>query len=70
MQYHLGNYKEAILHLKRANEIGKDPEIAAHLGEVLWVSGKKSAALEIWEGSLKENPGNEILLNVMKRFGL
>jgi len=70
VQYHLGNYKEAILHLKRANEIGKDPEIAAHLGEVLWVSGKKSAALEIWEGSLKENPGNEILLNVMKRFGL
>lgn len=70
VQYHLGNYKEAILHLERANEIGKDPEIAAHLGEVLWVSGKKSAALKIWEGSLKENPDNEILLNVMKRFGL
>ncbi len=70
VNYHLGNYKEAIFHLRRANEIGRDPEIASHLGEVLWVSGKKSAALEIWEESLKENPGNKILLNVMKRFGL
>lgn len=70
VNYHLGNFKEAILHLKRANEIGKDPEIAAHLGEVLWVSGKKSAALEIWEDSLRDNPENDILLDVMKRFGL
>ena len=33
--YHLGNYKESIAHLTRANELGRDPEIAAHLGEVL-----------------------------------
>jgi len=70
VNYQLGNYKEAIVHLKRANEVGKDPEIAAHLGEVLWVSGKKTAAMDIWENSLKDNPDNEILLNVMKRFGL
>jgi tetratricopeptide (TPR) repeat protein len=70
VQYRLGNYQQAIEHLKRANEQAKDPEIAAHLGEVMWVSGRKTAAIEVWEGSLKENPGNELLLSVMKRFGM
>lgn len=70
VQYRLGNYKVAIDHLTKANDIAKDPEIAAHLGEVLWVSGNRSAALEIWEGSLKDNPKSDLLLDVMKRFGL
>jgi tetratricopeptide (TPR) repeat protein len=70
VKYRLGDYDEAIRHLRRANELAKDPEIAAHLGEVLWVSGNKNGALEIWEQSLEENPDHEILLRVMKRFGL
>lgn len=70
VQYRLGNYNVAIDHLSKANDIAKDPEIAAHLGEVLWVSGNRSAALEIWEGSLKDNPKSALLLGVMKRFGL
>ena len=39
VHYRLGNLEESIKHLRRANELSKDPEIAAHLGEVLWVSG-------------------------------
>ncbi len=70
VQYRLGNLQQAADHLRRANELAKDPEIAAHLGEVLWVMDKKNAALEIWESSLKDNPGHEALLKVMKRFGL
>ncbi|NOZ53934.1 MAG: tetratricopeptide repeat protein [Gammaproteobacteria bacterium] len=68
--YRMGNYKKAIELLRRANEQAKDPEIAAHLGEVLWVSGERSAALKIWEASLQIHPNHEILLDVMKRFGL
>ena len=68
--YHMGNYQEAISHLRRANDIAKDPEIAAHLGEVLWVSGNKDAAKDIWTSSLKGNPQHKALLEVMKRFGL
>jgi len=68
--YRMGNYKKAIELLRRANEQAKDPEIAAHLGEVLWVSGERSAALKIWEASLEKNPDHEVLLDVMKRFGL
>lgn len=70
VKYRLGDYESAIAHLRKANEIARDPEIAAHLGEVLWVSGKKNDALKIWEESLKEHPNHEALLKVMKRFGL
>jgi len=70
VKYRLGDYESAIAHLRKANELTKDPEIAAHLGEVLWVSGKKNDALKIWEESLKEHPNHEALLKVMKRFGL
>lgn len=70
VQYQLGNYDKALSHLTKANELAQDPEIAAHLGEVLWVMGKKSAAMETWESSLKTNPDHEALLRVMKRFGL
>jgi tetratricopeptide (TPR) repeat protein len=70
VQYRMGNYKNAIMHLRRANELAKDPEIAAHLGEVLWVSGDKNGAMSVWESSLKEHPEDEVLLNIMKKFGL
>ena len=70
VHYRLGNYDQSIKYLRRANELSKDPEIAAHLGEVLWASGQKKAAMEIWEQSLKEHPNEEVLLRVMKQFGL
>ena len=70
VQYRLGNYNKAIKHLRRANELSGDPEIAAHLGEVLWVSGDKEGALQIWENSLKEHPDDKVLIDVMQRFGL
>lgn len=70
VKYRLGDYEAAVAHLRKANELARDPEIAAHLGEVLWVMGKKNDALKVWEESLKENPGHEVLLQTMKRFGL
>ena len=70
VKYRLGDYESAIAYLRKADEIAKDPEIAAHLGEVLWVAGKKNDALKVWEESLKEHPNHEALLKVMKRFGL
>ena len=70
VHYRLGNLEESIKHLRRANELSKDPEIAAHLGEVLWASGDREGAMEIWEQSLKDHPDDEALLRVMKQFGL
>ena len=45
-----------------------DPEIAAHLGEVLWVQGIKEEAKEVWQSALKNHPDNEVLISTMKRF--
>ena len=67
--YRMGDYQKAISQLRRANDIAKDPEIAAHLGEVLWVSGNKDAAKNVWNTSLKGHPGHKILREVMKKFG-
>ena len=68
--YRMGRYQEALVHLRRAMEINRDPEIAAHLGEVLWVMGNKDAAREIWDAALKSTPEDKRLLDVKKRFGL
>ena len=66
--YRLGRHQEALRYLKAALELADDPEIAAHLGEVMWVTGDQKGALKIWEQGLKVNAENEVLLNTMKRF--
>lgn len=68
-----GNYRQGKLDksldfLQRAYAANPDPEIAAHLGEVLWVHGDKEQAKKIWSGSLKQNPQSDTLQAVMKKF--
>lgn len=66
--YRLGKLDEAVTFLKRAFASFNDAEVAAHLGEVLWVRGDKDEARKIWKNSLRETPEHDTLLNVMKRF--
>ncbi len=66
--YRMGNYQEAIQYLRRSLKLKMDDEVAAHLGEVLWVSGRHKEALEIWNQALEQFSGNKILLDVIKRF--
>ena len=54
--------------LRRAFAGNPDPEVAAHLGEVLWVHGDKEEARKIWQDSLRANPGNTPLQAVIKKF--
>lgn len=67
-QYRLGRYEDSINSLRNAHARRPDPEIAAHLGEVLWAQGKRDEALQVWRDSLKENPDNEVLVGTMKKF--
>ena len=67
--YRLGRLQEAAEHLRRAMEISGDGEVAAHLGEVLWVMGDKQGARQIWETALRTTPDDERILKVLKRFG-
>jgi tetratricopeptide (TPR) repeat protein len=68
VQYRLGNSSEAIRYLRRALEIRFDAEISAHLGEVLWVSGKQRQAQRVWDQALKQAPENESVKNTIKKF--
>lgn len=68
VNYRMGNYDEAIRLLKKALSLVEDGEIAAHLGEVLWVSGKQQEALGIWNRALKKSPLDSKILETMKRF--
>lgn len=63
-----GDNAGALTHLQRAYSIRPDPEIAAHLGEVLWVLGRRDEARKTWQDAAKAHPGNEVLAEVMKRF--
>jgi tetratricopeptide (TPR) repeat protein len=68
LHYRTGNNVEAIKYLKRALGIRNDAEIAAHLGEVLWMAGDKSEARSVWTRALRETPESEALRDVIKKF--
>jgi len=66
--YRLGEYTKALEYLRRAYAKMPDPEIASHLGEVLWVSGDQATARKIWDEALQQAPKHKLLRNVMQRF--
>lgn len=68
VQFKLGMYEEAKMNLERAFELFPDHEVAAHLGEVLWVMGNREAAREIWQGALETQPESEFILTTMQRL--
>ena len=68
VNYRLGNYDEAIRLLRRALAQFDDSEIAAHLGEVLWVSGARGEARSVWQRALRKVPDDPLLQKTMHRF--
>jgi tetratricopeptide (TPR) repeat protein len=67
-QYRMGNLEKSLEFLRRAYNANPDPEIAAHLGEVLWVQGAKEQAKKVWGEALKAHPDNAALQSTMKKF--
>jgi len=66
--YLMGKQKQALEYLRKAYTARSDPEIAAHLGEVLWVAGERSEAEKIWLEATKKTPDNDALNSTIKRF--
>ena len=66
--YRRGRLKDSLAYLRRAYAGRPDPEIAAHLGEVLWALGERSEAERVWGDARKESPDNETLANTIKRL--
>jgi Flp pilus assembly protein TadD len=67
-QYRMGNLDDSEKFLRRAFADRSDPEIAAHLGEVLWAKGERARAREVWQSQLKQTPDNALLLETVRRF--
>lgn len=61
-------YGEAEVFLRRAYADRQDPDIAAHLGEVLWMTGAKEEAQQILRGGLGAHPDNEVLRETLSRL--
>lgn len=66
--YRLGDLVKSAVFLRRAYSANPDPEIAAHLGEVLWVQGLKDEAAKILLQAIKDHPDNAVLVGVVKKF--
>ena len=66
--YRQGKLAESLKTLENAYRIKADPEIAAHLGEVLWTMNRKDDARRILNDALKAHPENEVLTGIIKKL--
>jgi tetratricopeptide (TPR) repeat protein len=66
--YRAGQLDKSLEFLRRAYAANPDPEIAAHLGEVLWVKGEREAAQKVWRASEQAHPDNTLLREVIHKF--
>jgi tetratricopeptide (TPR) repeat protein len=62
-----GKVRDALPYLERAAQLGDDPEIALHLGEVQAALGDSAAARATWEKALETNPGDARLKERLER---
>jgi len=68
VEFRLGNTTQALQHLKRAYASRPDTEIAAHLGEVLWVAGQRDEARRVWREGRTRDADNEVLRETLARL--
>ena len=62
VEYRMGNRDEALRLLRGAYQSRPDPEIAAHLGEVLWVTGQREEARRVWREGRSKDSANDLSL--------
>jgi tetratricopeptide (TPR) repeat protein len=68
--YRQGRLNEALSFLEEAWERDNNPEIAAHLGEVLWSLGRESDAMDAWRLGHERGPDNAVLEETLARHGV
>lgn len=66
--YRRGEHQRALAELQRAAALLPDPEVAAHLGEVLWVMGERERARSVWGEALKQFPEDRLIRETMHRL--
>jgi tetratricopeptide (TPR) repeat protein len=68
VEYRMGNSQEAIRLLRGAYQSRPDPEIAAHLGEVLWTVGQTEEARRVWREGRAKDSTNDVLKETLARL--
>ena len=68
VEYRLGNRDEAIRLLRGAYQARPDPEIAAHLGEVLWSAGQNEEARRVFRDARSRDAQNDVLRETLARL--
>lgn len=68
--YNLGEPEKALPYLERAFEAEDNPEIAAHVIEVLWELGRHEQAREVLGHALENYPDDDYLKETLERLGL
>lgn len=68
LHYRRHDLVKAENYLRRAMAAKPDPEIAAHLGEVLWARGHRDEARKVWREALQDHPENDALRDTLKKF--
>ncbi len=63
-----GKVQDALAPLKKAYGLFADPEIAAHLGEVLWVMGRKAEARQIWLDAWKRDAQQQDMQRIHQTY--
>ena len=66
--YRQGDLVQAASYLRKALALTDDDEIAAHLGEVLWMKGLHDDAQTVWRDALAHNPDSDKIRAVIERF--
>ena len=68
ISYRLDRLDVAKEFLRRAWALDRNPEIAALLGEVLWVIGEHEAARAIWREGTEVDSENPVLQETLQRM--
>ncbi|MEC7378404.1 MAG: tetratricopeptide repeat protein, partial [Pseudomonadota bacterium] len=63
-----GRLDAALDYLARAWDAYPDPEVAAHYGEALWMSGAEDQARIIWQEGLEQDGNHEVLRETIDRL--
>ena len=66
--YRRGQLRAARPVLERAWRLSREPEIGAHLGEVLWRQGDEEGARRVWRRALQSAPDSKPVLRIVEKF--
>jgi tetratricopeptide (TPR) repeat protein len=68
VHFRMGNLSAAEKQLRQAYAVRNDPEIAVHLGEVLWQKGQQADARKLWREANNKDPKNDTLKSTLSRL--